>query len=120
LTPNNWKQINISDRKKSRRIQREVPSNVQNQVTTSRPRSGKNLSITNSPYSTTASSNNNVKLAHKIKAVVDHKIEGLNLTVGDAAIAAVVIFAVFMLRKMPIIAAAMAIVIFIVYKQGKS
>jgi transcriptional regulatory protein LevR len=63
---------------------------------------------------------NNEKLVDKIKAVKDHKIEGLNLTIGDAALIAVVIFVVFMLRKMPIIAAAMAIVILIIYKHGRS
>jgi hypothetical protein len=118
----NWKQINKSNRKKNRRIQREVPSNIQNLATKSRPPQVNSFSLNKSPYSTAS----HKSAAHtisaykrKIKAVMEQKIEGLNLCVGDAAVIVFILFVVYMLRKMPIIAAAMALIIYIMSQQFK-
>jgi WWE domain len=99
----------------------------QNQVTEPKPLHEVNLS----PYSTTTpcaslpfdvrqrSSAKSSTFFNKMKPVMDYNIEVLNLSVGDTAVISVIFFELFVLHNVPIIAAALAIVIWILYQYYK-
>jgi hypothetical protein len=130
--PNNWKQTSKRDATRSRRILHELPANIRNHPTraSTRIKATPSFTLNKSPFSNSPnfnatpsqnSSTPNADLMHKIKGVLAHKIDdNYNISFGDACIATVICVMFVMLRDVPILAIAMAIVIWLVYQHGFS
>jgi hypothetical protein len=102
----------------SKRIQQEVSLSIQNQAMA--PTTHFSPVTAGASIIQNSSANNDRDVMNKMKSVLEHRIELLNLSIGDASAITGIILLLVILHNYPIMTGAIAIVTWIAYRQGMS